>query len=503
MAELQARLEVLGPAETPVPDGFPWVLRFPAVPVTLEDIVVRFSQQEWAILDDGQKELYRTVMEGNYETLVSLYCALSKPGILSWIEKGEEPCAPLESVPEGRDESPEQAVGLDPPSRASNDVPLEMKPAEHSDGNREDLEESGSLAVTADCDTPQVPPEASGAVPADPDQPPLSPSCPPSACCYETANPNPSPSPPAAADAEVGIPTEEPREDVAAQKPTEPEMPLEGVGEQAAENSGSGERGPAAAVPQEPDKEAMPEIPEATPKVDASCAVASSGQSVEGSCVGRTALCQRNSTREKFYSCPVCMKNFLLKINLIIHQCSHRNRAPYICAHCNRTFLTKKKIGCHLQTRARKGFCQPPEAEECSNLTPDPASKPPTPPTVRCNTLWGKLGPNSYPLPPGKVTYKCKECLESFSSQTLLVLHQHRHTNHPLILCPCCNQSFTWASEFVRHHWTHTGEWPYQCSTCQKTFKRRYHLVLHQQMHVRPDRPYPFRNQPPKPAAPV
>uniref|UniRef100_A0A672TYU5 KRAB domain-containing protein n=1 Tax=Strigops habroptila TaxID=2489341 RepID=A0A672TYU5_STRHB len=40
--------------------------------VTFEDIVVHFSGAEWASLDDGQKELYRTVMEDNYEMLVSL-----------------------------------------------------------------------------------------------------------------------------------------------------------------------------------------------------------------------------------------------------------------------------------------------------------------------------------------------------------------------------------------------------------------------------------------------
>ncbi|XP_029448285.1 neurotrophin receptor-interacting factor homolog [Rhinatrema bivittatum] len=66
------------------------------VPVTLEDIAVSFSQEEWGYLDEEQKELYREVMKENYQTLSSLEIGRQRlnADIISRNQQEEELSAP-------------------------------------------------------------------------------------------------------------------------------------------------------------------------------------------------------------------------------------------------------------------------------------------------------------------------------------------------------------------------------------------------------------------------
>ncbi|NXD66320.1 Z324A protein, partial [Eolophus roseicapillus] len=488
MADVHAVLEALEQrlewTKAVLHDRPPWALLLPTVPVTLEDIVVHFSGAEWASLDDGQRELYRTVMEDNYEMLVSLYCTMSKPKFLFRIESGEEFQVPAATGGlEGTDMSLEQAAKPDSLSCTSDGAVLEVK-TESFEWTCRNPEEGSTPMVSDKCSALYVPHEAA-AVPADLSQPAPSPSCPLPMCCLEAGNPNESPSPPPAADAEVEIPMEVTQEDVAVNELAVPETPLKGLEEDIKDVECSGQSSEAG-LPADPGKEATLDDCGAVAQADPSCTATTVGEPVEGSCVG-----QRNSTREKTYSCPVCRKNFLLEINLIIHQCSHSNWVPYICVHCGRSFMSKRKIRRHLRAREVLGLCQASEVE-CSVSQ-----------HLGCSTARRKPSTSRFPLSPGNVMYTCKECMENFSSQSFLILHQWQHSQHHLIFCPCCNQSFTWASDFVRCHQPHIGERPYQCGVCQKAFKRYQHLTMHQRIHERQSRPYPCSEPPPQAAAPL
>nr|XP_033793096.1 protein ZNF783-like isoform X3 [Geotrypetes seraphini] len=59
--------------------------------LAFEDVAVYFSEEEWALLDELQKDIYKNTMRENYETLLSLGLTNMKPEIIAKIDAGEAP----------------------------------------------------------------------------------------------------------------------------------------------------------------------------------------------------------------------------------------------------------------------------------------------------------------------------------------------------------------------------------------------------------------------------
>ncbi|XP_069473309.1 zinc finger protein 586-like [Ambystoma mexicanum] len=168
--------------------------------------------------------------------------------------------------------------------------------------------------------------------------------------------------------------------------------------------------------------------------------------------------------KSKAFTCSVCGKRFHNRTGLMAHKKSHIILRPYKCTECDKSYTKPSHLYQHQRTHTGE---RPYRCTQCEKSF------------IRSSNLYVHQKSHT-----GERPYQCMECGKSFTLRSILYRHQKIHTGERPYQCTECDKSFTMNSDLTKHLIIHTGEKPYECTVCKKTYRHSSTLSRHQRIHT-------------------
>nr|XP_014352647.1 PREDICTED: zinc finger protein 93-like [Latimeria chalumnae] len=202
--------------------------------------------------------------------------------------------------------------------------------------------------------------------------------------------------------------------------------------------------------------------------------------------------CQQILTAEKLYKCIEYGKSNSQIGHINIHKQTHTVEKPFKCTECGKSFSQLGNLRRHEQIHTGEKLYKCTECEKCfshigslkSHEQIHTGEKPYK--CTECGKSFSHVGglTNHKLLHTGDKPYKCLECGKRFTQSRNLYKHELLHTSEKPHKCTECGKSFRQVGSLKKHKQIHTGEKPHKCTECGKSFTQLGNLYKHKLLHT-------------------